>query len=188
MKKTTKILFSILMTTLAVGLVSCGASTPTAVVKNYFKQINSGEFIQDSITTDPSVEAKESFDEANKLLLDSYKDLKFTINDSTINGDTATVNTTVSGPNIGEVLKNTFMNSFKNVLISSFSGQTLSDTDSEILLNTSLIESFNNLTFEERTQDIILTKVDKEWTIEANENLNKLILGEPNLTTDQSSK
>lgn len=188
MKKTTTILFSILMTSLALGLVSCGTSTPTGTVKNYFKEITSGKFIQDSRTTETSEETKKSFNEASKLLSDAFANLNFTINNKVVDGDIATISTTVSGPNIAVSLNNTYTSCFKSVLLTAFSGQKLSDVDAEIMFNTALIENFNEMISDERTNDITLTKIDNEWTIDASESLKDLILGQPNLTTDQSLK
>lgn len=196
MKKFKRLGAILISAILLIGLVGCGAQKPSAVVTEYFKEVKKGDAGKSNELINGSIEelGEEStaFDtyseEVSKLLSDSLKKLDFKINNETINGDKAVVNVTVKGDNISMAFADGIMKYFGLMLEAAFSNPNMTDEESNNIMNEAMIESFENIISDERTGDLTLNKVDKKWTLENDDELYRLVLGEANLTTDESNR
>lgn len=171
---------------LLIGLIGCGSQKPSAVVTEYLNEVKKGDTGRSNELLKGSMEESEKelaavddySEEITKLLSDSLKKLNFKINNETINGDKAVVNVTINGDNISMAMTEAIMKSFGLLFESAFTNPDMSEEESNKIMNDAMIESFKNVTLDERTGDLTLTKVDKEWTLESDDELYKLVLGE----------
>ncbi|MBU3090371.1 DUF4878 domain-containing protein [Clostridium gasigenes] len=180
---------------LSVGLVGCGGVKPSKVVSEYFNEVKKGDKVKSNELLKNSMEegskkntedaeGNEVSDEVSNLLSESVKKLTLKINNETVDGEKATVNVTVEGDNIAMAMGDAITKSFGLVFQAAFTNPDMTDEERDRIMNDAMIESFKNIISDKRTGDITLTKSDKEWTIESNNELNRLILGEAKLTTD----
>jgi len=181
---------------LLIGLIGCGAQKPSAVVTEYFKEVKKGdtgksnELLKGSIEESgkESVSVDDYSEEITKLLSDSLKKLDFKINNETINGDKAVVNVTINGDNISMAMTEAIMKSFGSLFELAFTNPDMAEEESNNIMNDAMIESFKNITSDERTGDLTLTKVDKSWTLDNDDELYRLVLGEAKVTPDESNR
>jgi len=183
LKKLTVLLVLMLST---VVLYGCKASTPTDTTNKYFEKIKSGDAdVQKLFTmseesdkkTNESVKADTFSEDTQKKLLDKLKGITYKVNSESIEGDTAKVNVTVKGMDLNVVLGKVMQEAFTYILTQSFSGVEMSDADNDAYFNSLLIKHLDEVTYSERTADIELTKVDKDWKIKESNELSKLLIG-----------
>lgn len=196
MKKFKRLGIILISAILLIGLVGCGAQKPSSVVTEYFNEVKKGdtgksnELIKGSIEElgEDSVTVDTYSEEVSKLLSNSLKKLDFKINNETINGDKAVVNVTVKGDNISMAFADAIMKYFGLMFEAAFINPNMTDEESNNIMNEAMIESFENIVSDERTGDLTLTKVDKKWTLENDDELYRLVLGEAKLTIDESNR
>lgn len=183
MKKLSVIL--VLMVSIVV-LYGCKASTPTDTTNKYFEKIKSGDADVQKLFTmseesdkkaNDSLKADTFSEDTQKKLLDKLKGITYKVNSETIEGETAKVNVTVKGMDLNVVLGKVMQEAFTYILTQSFSGVQMSDADNDAYFNSLLIKHLDEVTYSERTADIELTKVDKEWKIKESSELSKLLVG-----------
>lgn len=196
MNKFKKIFSILIIATLSVGLIGCGGAKPSKGVSEYFNEVKKGDkgksndLIKDSMeeVSDENAEVDELSEEVSNLLSESLKNLDYKINNETIDGEKATVNVTVEGDNISMALANSIVQSFGLLFEAAFTNPNMTDEESDKIMNNAMLENFKILTSDKRTGDITLNKVEKEWIIESNKELNRLVLGEVSMTDDNSNR
>jgi hypothetical protein len=103
--------------------------------------------------------------------------LTYTINSESVNGDSATVNVKVNGPDMSKVMAEFIQKAFSTALAQSFSGKQANDEDNNKLYESMLMECLDKVTYSDRTGDISLTKIDGQWKITNDDSLTTLLLG-----------
>lgn len=163
-------------------MCACGVCTlfgcPSEVVNSYFSEIKNGEnadlanYLLENVETqseDTEKETKEDpkMEEAMKIYLSK---LNVEVLSESIDGDKATVEVDVSGLNLSNIILDILQESLSN----AFSGTEITDE----YMSNSILEKVNSGKEETRTGTISLSKVDKEWKINTDdESFMGLILG-----------
>ncbi|MGG7212644.1 DUF5105 domain-containing protein [Clostridium nigeriense] len=185
-KKLALILAMMLSTVLIYG---CGGKTPTAVVNEYFEKIKSGDTdVQQlfSMVEEETENAEENegnsqednfSEEVQNKLLEKLKEITYTVNSETIDGDNAKVNVTVKGMDLNIVIGKVMQEAFSFALTQAFSGTEMTEEENDAYFNNLFSKYLDEVTYSERTLDIELTKVDKEWKIKETDTISKLLLG-----------
>lgn len=184
LKKIAVILIFMLSTVLLYG---CGGNSPTDVVNEYLKKVKSGDSDIQSLFAMAEEDAKQENEEAldndsfseetqNKLL-EKMKEITYTVNGETIDGDNAKVNVTLKGMDFNIVLGKAMQEAFSYFLTQAFSGIEMTDEQSDAYFNELISKYLDEVTYSERTADIELTKVDKGWKIKEGSAISKLLLG-----------
>ncbi|MGG7058967.1 DUF5105 domain-containing protein [Clostridium tertium] len=185
-KKLALILAMMLSTVLLYG---CGGKTPTAVVNEYFEKIKSGDTdVQQlfSMVEEETENAEENegnsqednfSEEVQNKLLEKLKEITYTVNSETIDGDNAKVNVTVKGMDLNIVIGKVMQEAFSFALTQAFSGTEMTEEENDAYFNNLFSKYLDEVTYSERTLDIELTKVDKEWKIKETDTISKLLLG-----------
>ncbi|HSQ87236.1 DUF5105 domain-containing protein, partial [Romboutsia sp.] len=180
MKRFKKIVSIMLLLTLVVGVSGCSTQSPSDTVKIYFEEVKKGENGDFSKLLNENLnesENKEDFsDEASKKLMDSMKKLTYTINSEKIDGDSATVNVKVNGPDMATVVAKYMQEAVTMAFSQAFSGNQPTEEESEKLYNSILLKYLEDINYTDRTEDISLTKKDGQWQINDDDALSKLIL------------
>lgn len=184
LKKLAVILVFLLST---VSLYGCGGNSPTDVVNEYFKKVKSGDSDIQNLFTMVEEDAKqeneealdnESFsEETQNKLLEKMKEITYTVNSETIDGDNAKVNVTVKGMDFNIVLGKAMQEAFSYLFTQAFSGIEMTDEQSDAYFNELINKHLDEVTYSERTEDVELTKVDKDWKIKEGSAISKLLLG-----------
>lgn len=192
MKNKLKIMIVALLSMVIV--TGCGTKSPTEVVNDYFNEIKKGEnaevteyLLENIESTEDSTESTESNDEtsqdpkieeAMKLYL-SKLDAK--VLSENIDKDKATVEVELSGLNFSNIILEILQESISNV----FSGVEMSDED----MSNSILEKVKSGKVETRTGNITLSKVDKEWKINTDdESFMGLIFGKAHSQSNSGAK
>ena len=115
--------------------------------------------------------------ELTDKLLKSMKKLTYKINSEEVDSDTAIVNVTVNSMDLGWVFAKVIQESFSYALAQAFSGMEISDEEGERYINDLTIKYLDEVSYSEKTDNILLNKVDDEWKIDENESLTKLVIG-----------
>lgn len=171
----------LIITILSLGMMSvgCKSESPTDVVNSYFAQLKNGdseqanEFIESAISqteegtsNEAEEETDETMEEALKLYLSKF-DTK--VLSEEIDGDNATVNVEINGPNFSNMM----MEVIQESLADAFSGKEVDDE----YMSRSFLDKVKSSKNEVRTGKINLTKEDKEWKIKSDDNIVSLMLG-----------
>ena len=182
-KKIATILVVMLSTVLLYG---CGGNAPKAVVNDYFVKVQKGDTnIQKLFTVvegteegiEEELENNNFSEETQEKLLGKLKEITYKINSETIDGDNAKVNVTVKGMDFNIILGKVMQEAFSFVFTQAFSGVEMTEEENDAYFNTLLNKYLDEVTYSERTLDIELTKVDKEWKIKESNAISKLLLG-----------
>lgn len=177
MKKLKMILMIVLSMVVVTG---CGSKSPTEVVDYYFSEIKKGEnsditkYLLES--TDSESEKTEG-EEANELdpkmeeAMNIYlSKLNAKVLSEKIDGDKATVEVEVTGLSFTDIMLEVLQESLAN----AFSGTEMTDEQ----MSNSVLEKVKSGKEETRTGNITLSKVDKEWKIDTeDESFIGLMLG-----------
>ena len=105
------------------------------------------------------------------------KKLTYKINSEEVNGDSAIVNVTVNSMDLGEVFAKVIQESFSYALAQAFSGMEMSDEEGEMYINDLFVKYLDEVSYSEKTDNILLNKIDGKWKIDKNESLTKLVMG-----------
>lgn len=186
------VLASVLAIFGATALVGCSGPSPKDTVSSYFSEISKGKsadissFITKQIQEQSSDEAGQSNQEfftteTGKALEEQIKKIKCEVISEKIDGDKATVNVKIIGPNIASAFVNMVPKLTQQALTFAFSENAKDEKAQEEEFNKLaegiLIEELKVTKSDERTGNISLVKKDNEWTIETNEEFTKLITG-----------
>lgn len=188
MKQFKKVVAIMVLFTVVIAMYGCGTKSPSNTVKEYFEQIKKGEngdftqLLDNSLgNAEKKDEAKKKdnkmSDETNKKLMGTMQKFTYTINSESINGDSATVNVKVNGPDMSKVMSEFIQKAFSTALTQSFSGKNASEEENNKLYEGILSECLDKVTYSDRTGDISLKKVDGEWKITKDDSLTTLLIG-----------
>ena len=189
MKKLKKLALILAMMLSIVLLYGCGGKAPTAVVNEYFEKIKSGDtdvqqlfsMIEEEADkveeADENSESDNLSEEVQNKLLEKVKEITYTVNSETIDGDNAKVNVTVKGMDLNIVIGKVMQEAFSFALTQAFSGTEMTEEESDAYYNSLFSNYLDEVTYSDRTLDIELTKVDKEWKISEDSIITKLLFG-----------
>jgi hypothetical protein len=173
---------------LAVALIGCNMEvSPEEVVKDAFFELkNSNLDSFSSYLTD-----EDNFND-NKDLFNFelfVENLDIEVNSSTIDGNLAKINTTISNTNFQVVLQETFAYVIPIVFENAFSEDTLSEEDMNLLLEDTMREMIfsDEVEIVSTKVDIILLQEEGTWKIEYTDDLqNAIFYGLSNFYDDIS--
>lgn len=181
MKNLKKLISIMLLFVLVAGVYGCGSKKPSDVVTTYFEEIKkgtNGEF--DKLftnTLNKSEKTENAYDESTKKLITSMNKITYKINSEKVEGDSATVNVTLNGPEFSKVFGEFMKKAMADALSKAFSEDKATEEENNKLYDKMLCECIDNMTYAERTGDIKLTKTNGEWKIDNDDSLGTLLLG-----------
>ena len=170
-----------------VVVTGCSGKSPTTVVEEYFKEVKKGESANVSeylVSTESEKEAEENteeekedpiMEEAMKLYL---SEMNVKVLSENIEEDKATVEIEYTGYN----MSNMFLEIVQESLANVFSGVEMSDAD----MSRSFLEKVKTGKIETRKGKINLTKVDKAWKIDSDDDYNTLIFGSAEMSANKT--
>lgn len=168
-------------------LYGCQPDGPSGAVETFLKEVKKGDKADPKIVGDVlkgtlrSINAEENAaegtmsPEVTQKLSEVVKNLEYKINSENIQGDKATVNVTVTRPDIGSVIVTSIQKVLSLTYSDSVSGNPRSDTEIEKLYNESLLESLDEVKYTDQVGDIDLEKKNDEWVIINTDKLTKLL-------------
>lgn len=171
-------------------MVGCKSESPTDVVNTYFEQIKKGDseeagnLIESTIsqaeegTDDKSDESSNKAVEESLELYISKIDAK--VLSEKIDGDNATVEVELIGPNYSNLL----LEVIEESIADAFSGTNIDDE----YMGQKLLEKVKSSKSETRTGEVNLIKEDKEWKIKSDDDVLNLFLGKATEQSDTNSK
>lgn len=181
--KTISIILAIMS---CVMLTGC-AVKPTKVVNNYLgdlkekgadlKQIVQESADEDTLKTLNSDKLSGEYDEIYEKLSNKLKDLTYKVNSESIDGDTATVNVTINGPDFNNVFKDVIKEAFSYLMKQAFSGKQMTEEETNKYIIDVFSKHIDEAENSERTGDIKLKKVDNSWQVIYSEELLTLLTG-----------
>lgn len=184
------IAISVAVLTAGVMLYGCAeeTSSPKTVVNDYFKGISKGDDkkvmeLLSEAPVDFNQEIVESSDEnikkAQKIVIDNFKKITWTTGEEKIEGDKATVDVKVKGPNMMKALESYISKALEEGFKAVFNGEEeLTEEKTEEIINKMLVEVMEKMETDEREGKISLIKKEGQWKIEQNSELIKVIWGE----------
>lgn len=180
MKKLKKIIALSLLGISLVAFVGCNKTdSPKEVVAEYFEDVKfnaENELVNNAIETENGEE--EVFTkETEEALKDLVKKLEYTVGDEKIDGDKATVNVTVKGANLLELVTNTINDAMGATVGAIFSNKEMDDSEINNIVNKTLLENIKKSKVEERKGTVTLNKRDNKWKLSTDDELTKLVLG-----------
>lgn len=157
-----------LMIVLSMAVVTgCGAKSPTEVVNHYFSEIKKGEnadlanYLLENVELQNKEDDKDKDEESDPKMEEAMKiylsKLDSKVLSEKIDGDEATVEVEVTGLNFSNIILEILQESLANV----FTGNEMTDED----MSNSVLEKVKSGKVDTRTGTISLSKVDKEWKI-----------------------
>ena len=180
MKKLNKFIALSLLAISLVAFVGCNKTeSPKEVVSEYFEDIKfnaENELVNNVIETENGEE--EVFTkETEEALKDLVKKLEYTVGDEKIDGDKATVNVTVKGANLLELVTNTINDAMGATVGAIFSNKEMDDSEINNIVNKTLLENIKKAKVDERKGTVTLNKRDNKWKLSTDDELSKLVLG-----------
>ncbi len=167
MKKLVKLTTMMMM--MSLFLVGCSPQKPGDEVISYF----------DELTTIQTEEIYEDpFDEAVVLFLSNISDVE--ILSETINEDktSASVQVKLTGPNYVDIIEKSMSDGMMKGFVNVFSGEEISDQQIADIY----IKNINDSQVEYREGYVNLTKIDKKWQVEEDDDLYSLIYSIDNMS------
>ncbi|QAT39847.1 DUF4878 domain-containing protein [Clostridium sp. JN-9] len=183
MKKFKVIVVFLLISTFTIGIYGCGIKSPTNTVKDYLEEIKEGEngdfsnLVNKTLSSNKENTVKETTkDETNKKLIDSMKKMTYTINSEKTNGNNATVNVKINGPDVESVIVDFMQKAITMSLTQGLSENKPNNEETDKLYENLFANCMNNVKYTDRTGDISLTKTDGKWKINSTDSLAKLLM------------
>lgn len=168
-------------------LYGCNTNTPSDTVDTFLNEIKKGENADpkivgnvlegtiNSISSEENVDADSMSPEVTKEFANALKKINHKINSETIEGNTATVNVTVTGPDIGTAIITAFQKLLSITYSGSISGVEKSDEEMNAIYNQHLLESLKNMKYVDQVGDILLEKQGDKWVIINSNELTELL-------------
>ncbi|WP_029452166.1 DUF4878 domain-containing protein [Clostridium algidicarnis] len=199
MKKLKKITSIALILILAIGVYGCGSKSPSNTMKSYLEEIKTGKSGDLNKLFDERKETEEKkegdiSEENSQKLVDAMKKISYTINSEKIDGDAATVNVKVNGPDIAAAMLDYIQQVFSNGLTQAFSTNKLTEEQSKNMDDDILSKCIDNIKYTDRTEDVSLIKKDGQWEVVTNDALMTLLINikssslNSNIATDEKFK
>lgn len=149
---------------------------PSTKVEKYFADIKLTTGFSDIIGEVISENEEGVSKEIATKLLEKLGETTFTINSESEDGDFATVNVTVNGIEF-DVLMNSYLEDVIEYAFSSaIEEEEMTEEEMTIYFENLLLEKFDDITYGERTGDILLEKVNGEWQIIEDDSLTILLM------------
>lgn len=176
-----KAIMTLIIAVMGISMVGCGTVSPTDYIKANLEDVKSGNYqeFKEQLAVEEGAEVTaENF--SNEGLLKVFaklKDIEYTINSETDNGDTATVNVTVKGPDLGKLFEDAIKQMTQSIMTDELSGS--SKTEADYLNEYKQVYSTlaDNIDIKENTMDINLSKdKDGNWTFTNEEEFIQLVL------------
>ncbi|WP_195954116.1 hypothetical protein [Clostridium tertium] len=147
--------------------------SPSDTVKTYFDEIKGAD--EATISTLLS-NVEETDTNSSKKMITEIQKLTYTINSESIDGEKATVNVKVNGPDIAAVIATSIQEMFTSVLSQAFSGTEMTEAEQNKLYDDIMVKALDGVTFTDRTGDITLEKSENGWEITSDNEITKLIM------------
>lgn len=164
---------------LVVAVSGCGTKGPGKVMSETLDSIKKGDDKAVSEILDSQIQAEEGTNSENvdseKKMIEAVKKISYKINSETIDGNSATVNVTVNGPDIADALSQFMEKALSDALSSAFSGDTMTEAETDEKYDKMFAEILDNVKFSDRTMDIEMVKDNNEWKIKDENDLIKLV-------------
>ncbi|MDU2156930.1 MULTISPECIES: hypothetical protein [Clostridium] len=158
--------------------------SPSDTVKTYFDEIKGAD--EATISTLLS-NVEETDTNSSKKMITEIQKLTYTINSESIDGEKATVNVKVNGPDIAAVIATSIQEMFTSVLSQAFSGTEMTETEQNKLYDDIMVKALDGVTFTDRTGDITLEKSENGWEITSDNEITKLIMNIDPTTFDPAN-
>ncbi|WP_291648074.1 hypothetical protein [Clostridium sp.] len=158
--------------------------SPSDTVKTYFDEIKSAD--EATISTLLS-NVKETDTNSSKKMITEIQKLTYTINSESIDGEKATVNVKVNGPDMAAVIATSIQEMFTSVFSQAFSGTEMTEAEQNKLYDDIMVKALDGVTFTDRTGDITLEKSENGWEITSANEITKLIMNIDPTTFDTSN-
>lgn len=158
--------------------------SPSDTVKTYFDEIKGAD--EATISTLLS-NVEETDTNSSKKMITEIQKLTYTINSESIDGEKATVNVKVNGPDMAAVIATSIQEMFTSVLSQAFSGTEMTETEQNKLYDDIMVKALDGVTFTDRTGDITLEKSENGWEITSDNEITKLIMNIDPTTFDPAN-
>lgn len=158
--------------------------SPSDTVKTYFDEIKGAD--EATISTLLS-NVEETDTNSSKKMITEIQKLTYTINSESIDGEKATVNVKVNGPDIAAVIATSIQEMFTSVLSQAFSGTEMTETEQNKLYDDIMVKALDGVIFTDRTGDITLEKSENGWEITSDNEITKLIMNIDPTTFDPAN-
>lgn len=165
MKKITVLLLALCL----VFLTACGGSSPSDALK---ADMEDAKASPDEIIGDLG---EDGFgEEATKLLVDKVLEFEYELGEEKIDGDTATVETTITAYSIGAI----FGEVITELITEAYANPTMSEDEMMAKMDALLIEKLTNAekTYSQ-TVTIILKKKGSNWEVQENDDMANALTG-----------
>ena len=147
--------------------------SPSDPVKTYFDEIKGAD--EATISTLLS-NVEETDTNSSKKMITEIQKLTYTINSESIDGEKATVNVKVNGPDMAAVIATSIQEMFTSVLSQAFSGTEMTEAEQNKLYDDIMVKALDGVIFTDRTGDITLEKSENGWEITSDNEITKLIM------------
>ena len=169
------------MTAILILIVSgCGTKSPSKAISEKLNSIKNGnnQTISEVLNSEISQEKTDDSEyiESKNKMIDSVKKITYKINSETVEGDTATVNITVNGPDLADAFSKFMQKAFSDALSNAFSGNTETQEEIDAKYDKIFSEILENMNFSDRTMDVEMVKENKEWKVKDYNDIIKLII------------
>lgn len=175
---------------LVVAVSGCGTKGPGKVMSETLDSIKKGDDKAVSEILDSQIQAEEGTNSENvdseKKMIEAVKKISYKINSETIDGNSATVNVTVNGPDIADALSQFMEKALSDALSSAFSGDTMTEAETDEKYDKMFAEILDNVKFSDRTMDIEMVKDNNEWKIKDENDLIKLVTNIDSVAFDEN--
>lgn len=189
-----KIIATLLMMVLMVSLTACGGGESAEkatintieAVKTYNKDALSKYLDYNDLVDVNESGSDTAEEEGADYIKNIFKNIDYKITSSKENGDTAVVSAEITNIDMSNVFSLYIQEAMSIAMSQAFSEEAQSEEDMEEQMNQLLVNLIeeNKTTTVTNNVDINLTKVDKQWKVEVDENLQNALMG--NLMTVSS--
>lgn len=183
MKSLKKLMTAMIAIVITLSMAACNSNSPKSVVKKALDNIKSGNAADisdlmngDTESKDSDTESDDAYPNSTEKMKESLKKIDYKINSETVNGDTATVNVGINGPDLAAVMGDFMKQAMADTFSEAFSGSTMTEEETDAKYDKMLCDLLDNMKFEDRTMDINLVKENNEWTIKDSDEIVKLVL------------
>lgn len=179
-----KLLCLLLSLVLIISVVGCSGSNPKSTVSSYLDSFINGnpeeayKFVKDSVDSSDEKLINNDDSEFNSAMKKAYEKITYKIVNSTIDGNTAQVETEITAPDLKIIMMEIIQQAMPLAFASAFSENSDNDSMDE-LMNTILIDKLKSedLPMVTNTVKINLVKENGEWLIEMDDNLVNALTG-----------
>ncbi len=166
----------------------CKSNSPSDTVKTYLDGIkNADEKTISTLLDEVEKENEDTQSNSYKKVVSEIQKITYTINSESVDGDKATVNVKINGPDIAGVVAQSIQKMFTSALSQAFSGTEMTEEEQNKLYDDIMLECLNEVKFTDRTGDITLEKSDNEWKITDENEMIKLIMNIDPATFDPAN-